>query len=271
MYKIDNDEMLKFFQANNEIRFFYTCCDIVNAGKEKYGIKRIEFYTSEENKPDFEYIEFIENLFSELIIYIKTTSASLIEAACKKIKEVYNLYNTIRVGTPHIDLMKNDIISNYFNVSDNTSEYSVHALLSDKNLPILKMLDNIEITLASSEQIEPLKNLNNDEWDRLPQSLRHMEQSELLFLLYDNKIFAVYLQANTLYKNFYDIANVFVHQNFRGNGYGILLTVYYANYCLNNGFIPHYGSAISKYSENVALKSGFEETSRSHYFTIKIK
>jgi len=45
MFKIENNEMLKLFQTNNELKFFYTCCDILNAGKERYGIKKVEFYT----------------------------------------------------------------------------------------------------------------------------------------------------------------------------------------------------------------------------------
>jgi len=211
-----------------------------------------------------------------LYIYINTKSDYLIETACKKIVEGHNLYDTIQICTPNIDLLENDIILKYFNISDiNKSKYGIFALLSDKKLPPLNIPENVEVSLASSEQIEKIKKLDfldNEEWDNLPKRfLPYMRPSKLLFLLHKNNILAGYLYANNLYKNFYDIANIFVHKDFRGNGFGILLTVYYANYCLNNGFIPHYGSAISKYSENVAVKSGFEETSRNHYFTITVK
>lgn len=274
MYKISNDEMLKFFQANDEIRFYYTCNDIVNAGKKNYGIKSVEFFTAEYNKPDFEYIEFIVNGFSDLFIYIKTTDDHLIDTACKKILEIYNLYNEVKIGTPYIELMKSDTILKYFDVPNTyKAEYAVYALLSEQKLPELITPDNVEISLASSEQIEQIKILNNEEWDYLPRQSPYIQrhQSELLILLYNNNILAAYLHANNLYKNFYDIADVFVHENFRGNGFGTLLTVFYAHHCLNNGFIPHYGSATSKYSENVATKSGFEEVSRSHYFKITKK
>jgi GNAT superfamily N-acetyltransferase len=272
MYKIDKDKMLDFFQSNNEVKFFYTCCDIVNAGKERYGIKKVEFYTPKENKPDFEYIEFIDNIFNMLFVSINTTSNNLIELACKKIIEIYNLYDTVQIGVIDINLIENDIILKYFNISEiNKSEYGVYALLSNDKLSPLNIPDKAEISIASLEEIENIKNLDNEKWDALPRMLNHKQESELLILLYDDNILAGYLHANCLYKNFYDIANVFVHENYRGNGYGILLTVYYAKHCLNNGFIPHYGSAISKYSENVALKSGFDEVSRTHYFTITIK
>ncbi|MCL2773705.1 MAG: GNAT family N-acetyltransferase [Oscillospiraceae bacterium] len=277
MYKINNDVMLKFFQTNNETKFFYTCCDIANAGKERYGIKSVEFYTQKENTPGFEYVEFIENLFKMLFVYINTTSDNLIESACKKATEIFDLYDTVQISMPNIDLMKNDIILKYFNISDiNKSEHGIYALLSNNKLPKLNIPDNVEISIASSEQIEKIKsldNFDNEEWDYLPRQLPYIQshQSELLILLHNNNVLAGYLHANTLYKNFYDIANLFVHKDFRGNGFGILLTVYYAHYCLNNGFIPHYGSATSKYSENVAIKSGFEEMSRSHYFKITKK
>jgi len=136
MYKIDKDKMLDFFQSNNEVKFFYTCCDIVNAGKERYGIKKVEFYTPKENNPDFEYVEFIDNIFNMLFVSINTTSNNLIELACKKIIEIYNLYDTVQIGITDINLIENDIILKYFNISEiNKSEYGVYALLSNDKLP----------------------------------------------------------------------------------------------------------------------------------------
>lgn len=272
MYKISNAEMLNFFQANNEIKFFYTCNDIVNAGKKDYGIKSVEFYTLEENKPDLEYIEFIVNVFNDLIVYIKTTNDYLIEETCKKITEIYRSYNEIRIGTPYIELMKNDIILKYFDISnDYKAEYGVYALLSEQKLPELIIPDNIEITFALTDDEQKIINLDNNEWECLPDRFKYKENADFILLLYSHNQLAGYLQAAMLYKNIYDIGNVFVHESFRGNGFGSLLTIYYANYCLNNGFIPHYGSAKSKYSENVAVKSGFEEISRSYYFKIATK
>jgi hypothetical protein len=39
----------------------------------------------------------------------------------------------------------------------------------------------------------------------------------------------------------------------------------------NNGAYPHYGIASSKFSENVAIKCGFEVINRLHYFNISPK
>ncbi|MCL2516954.1 MAG: hypothetical protein FWF15_00190, partial [Oscillospiraceae bacterium] len=179
MYKIDNNEMLKFFQSNNEIRFYYTCCNSVNAGKKGYGIKKVEFYTPEESKPSLEYVEFIENLFDELVVYINTSSDNFIEKTCKKIIEIYKSYKVIRISTPNIHLMKNNTILKYFNISDiNTIEYGVFALLSEQNLPKLVIPDGVEIVLASSEDEKKLKNLDNTEWDRLPANLMYKEDSD---------------------------------------------------------------------------------------------
>jgi len=84
--------------------------------------------------------------------------------------------------------------------------------------------DKVEISIASSEQIEQIKNFDNDEWQFLPKRLYNMRQSDLLILLHKNNIFAGYLEAVCHYKNYYNIRNIFVHEIFRGNGFGSLLT-----------------------------------------------
>ena len=265
MYKIDNDIMLNFFQSNGEVKFFSVWRDIVFAGERK-----VEFYTAEENKPSFEYVEF--EGFDILKVYINTMSVDLIEKACKKITEIYNLYEGAEICLPDIDLTKIEIIRKYFNISDICDvEWGVYALLSNKKLPPLNIPDKVEISLASSAQIEKIKDLDNDEWEFLPKRLNNHHHSDLLFLLYKNNIFAGYLDAICRYKNYYNIRNIFIHKDFRGNNFGSLLTIYYANHCLNNGFIPNYGDAMGKYSENIAIKSGFEETTRYHFFGITPK
>ena len=45
MYKISNDKMLNFFQSHNEVKFFYTCCNILNAGRELWHKKSGVLYT----------------------------------------------------------------------------------------------------------------------------------------------------------------------------------------------------------------------------------
>lgn len=79
--------------------------------------------------------------------------------------------------------------------------------------------------------------------------------------------FTGYLLANNSYKNVYDISNVFVKKNLE-KYFGVLLAVFYANYCYDNQLLPHYGTAVSKYSEQVALKSGFSEISRTHFANV---
>ncbi len=77
--------------------------------------------------------------------------------------------------------------------------------------------------------------------------------------------------ADCTYGNIYNIGNVFVHSNYRGKGYGQILTTAFANECYKNGFIPYYGTAVSKYSETVALNCGFSEILRHHYVEVKPK
>jgi hypothetical protein len=263
MYRIDNGEMLKFFQSNEEIRFFSACCNIVYADENK-----VEFYAAEENKPDFEYVQFYEDS-TVLKVYMNTKSRNLIEMACNKITEIYSFYGAVEVCLPDIDLAKINIIRKYFNISDICDcGWGDYALLSNEKLPLLHIPDKVEISPASLEQTEKIKNSDNDEWEMLPKRLHNIRCSDLLILLHKENILAGYLDAVKPYKNYYNIRNIFVHEDFRGNNFGSLLTIYYANHCIDNEFIPHYGAAMSKYSENVALKSGFEETMHYHFFTI---
>ncbi|MCL2517518.1 MAG: GNAT family N-acetyltransferase, partial [Oscillospiraceae bacterium] len=169
-----------------------------------------------------------------------------------------------------IDLQIIDIIRKYFSISDICDcDWGIYALLANEKLPPLNIPDNVKIAIASSEQKERIKSFDNDEWEFLPKRLNNFRQSDLLILVYANNILAGYLDVVRHYKNYYNIRNIFVHENFRGNNFGSLMTIYYANYCINNGFIPHYGAAMSKYSENVAIKSGFEETTHYHFFGLQ--
>ena len=283
MYKIANDKMLEFFQSsqlnqsneNGEVRNFANCFDIVYAGTEHSAYKKVEFYTKEKDKPDLEYIKFGDR-FDVLSVRINTMCDVFIEAACKKILEICDLYEATEICMPTIDLSKIDIILKYFDIPDIYEvEWGCYALLSNDKLPPLNLPANVAISLATSEQIEKIKSLDNDEWEILPdrckKKIYNISGDRLLILLHRNDILAGYIEAICTYKNYYNICNVFVHEDFRGNNFGSLMTIYYANYCLDNGFIPHYGDAMSKYSENVAIKSGFEETARYHFFGIKKK
>ena len=54
--------------------------------------------------------------------------------------------------------------------------------------------------------------------------------------------------------------------DYRGKGYGKLLTLYFSYDLLNNGLYPHYGYAINPESEAVARKCGYTCTRASQEF-----
>jgi GNAT superfamily N-acetyltransferase len=272
MYKIDNTQMLEFFQADNEIKHYEDCLNIVNAGKERHGIKSVEYYTSEKNTPKLEYVEFTADIFGGLSVKTNTTDAKLLEATSKKIIEIYEAYSRIAIETPSsMDLSVNGTILEYFDLSNIfVSKIVVYGLLAADKVPSLEIPEGVDIRVATADEIQMIKGLDNREWCGMPMMLNRVynQETDLLFLLYFGNQLAGALCANSRYRNIYSIMMGFVHERYRGRNLGTLLTMYFAHHCLNNGLYPHYGTAASTYSENVAINSGFEETSRSHGFDI---
>lgn len=272
MYKTDNMKMLEFFRADGEIKHYYACLNIVNAGKEGHGIKSVEYYTREKDTPKPEYVEFTAYVFGELSVKINTDDPKMIEAACKKIIEIYNEYDSVSIETPtHMDLSDNGTILEHFELGKiYESESRVYGLLSPDKVPPLEIPQGVDIHAASPDEIQMIKGMDVRQWCGIPMMLSKVynHETDLLFLLYFENQLAGILCANNKYKSFYEIIIVFVHENFRGKKLGTLLTTYFALHCLDNGLYPHYGAASSKYSEKVAASCGFEETSRTHGFVI---
>ena len=248
--------MLKFFQSNEEVKHLNSCCNILYEAET-----HVRFYMADDNG----FIELIEDS-GVLKVYINT---DCIEAACEKIREVHHLYDIVEICLPSADLRKIEVIRKYFNISyDYSCHWNNYALLSKDKLPPVNTNVNAEITVADSDQIEQIKEMNDTEWEFLPERMRKKRQSDLLFLVYQNNTLSGYLDAVRHYKNYYNIRNIFVHEDFRGNNFGSFLTIYYADYCLKNGYIPHYGAAVTEYSEAVAIKSGFEISKSDYFYTI---
>jgi hypothetical protein len=254
MYEVNNDKMLEYFQANEEVKHLNSCCNILYADETN-----VQFYMMEDNN-------FIE-MYEDSGILKVNINTDIIEPVCEKIREVYHLYDGVEICLPSVDLEKIAAIRKYFNISDTFDcHWNDYALLSKEKLPPVN-IDN-KIIVAKSEELTQIKNLDNDEWEFLPDRVGKFRQTTLLFLLYENNVLAGYLEAVRHYKNYYNIRNVFVHENYRGNNFGSRLAVYYAVYCLRNNFIPHYGSAMTEYSEAVAIKSGFEIIKSNYFFSI---
>lgn len=267
MLKCGNKEILAFFEKDH-LRNFYNCDNIVNAGKKGYAIKNIHFYTAD-GKPSDDYISFCENVFDELVVTIHTNNEQLINQALKEAAKIFNNYSVVRLGTADQNFFESKIFKAKFSVSKvYFAEYGVFACLSPRNLPKISFPKNVCIKIFSDLKKTEYLNYSDEEWDGLGSQIKYSNSNDKLFLITHNGVLSGYLLANNSYKNVYDISNVFVKEEFRGNNFGVFLTVFYANYCYDNQLLPHYGTAVSKYSEQVALKSGFSEISRTHFVNV---
>ena len=148
--------------------------------------------------------------------------------------------------------------------------YGVFAQFSKTDFPAVSVPENVSVSLVPKEEKSQYADCD-DVWDGLSSMIGYGSDTDQLFILKENGDVCGYLMANNSYKNVYDIANVFVLKKNRGKNYGTMLTVTFANHCYSNGLIPYYGTAVSEYSEAVALKSGFEEIYRQSFVDAKAK
>ena len=272
MIKVDNASFLKFLENESIIRNYYTCDNIVNAGKPGYGVKSISVYTAD-GKPSDSYVSFSENLFDELIAEFKTDDPALIDEALREAKKTANKYKAVRLGSRETSFFGSAVFKKYFRVKKMYADkYGVFARLSENDLPAVSVPDNIRISLVPKEDKSQYAAYDDEAWDGLPSMIRYGNDTDKLYILKENGEVCGYLLANSSsYKNVYDIANLFVSEKYRGQNYGQLLTVTFVNDCYQNGLIPHYGNAASAYSAAVALKSGFTEMYRQHFADVKAK
>lgn len=127
------------------------------------------------------------------------------------------------------------------------------------------------ITIQLENDFSKYSDYDDENWDGLESLIKYKSETDKLFVIKENNVFCGYLMANNSYKNIYDVANVFVNEKYRGKNYGSYLTSTFTKHCYENNLIPHYGTAISKYSEAVAKKCGFKESYRQHYADVKFK
>ena len=268
MKKVNNQEFLEFLEKNI-IKNFYLCDNIVNSGKDGYAIKSVEIYTTD-GTPSDDYVVLTENIFDELIIEVKTSNEILISDIFSHIKKVAKKYKKLRIGANDTDFFSSAIFKKYFKLQKTYyADFGVFAHFSKNDLIDFDIPQNVTIQLEND--FSKYSNCDDENWDGLESLIKYKNETDKLFVIKENNEFCGYLMANNSYKNIYDIANVFVSEKYRGKNYGAYLTSYFAKYCYENNLIPHYGTAISKYSEAVAKKCGFKESYRQHYADAKFK
>lgn len=235
MKKVEKLKALNFFEKDIS-KNLYICDNLVNAGKSGYAVKTIHFYTSS-GEPSNEYISLSENVFNELIVEINTDNADLISLANKKIKSDFQNYSAVKIGTFDTSFFDTDLFKNYFTLNKlHIAEYGVFANFNRDDIPKLKLPNNINIEVVKKLKNTKYIRYNDKAWDGLKSIAKHSKDDDLLFIvLYDNAM-AGYLAAGNSYKNVYDIINVFISPKQRGKSFGTFLTIYFSDYCYNNGY-----------------------------------
>lgn len=148
------------------------------------------------------------------------------------------------------------------------AEFGVFAFLGDKRTFSFVTPECVTPEYITNPKTLKLK-FDNAVWDDLQTQIDLGRESDLLTLVYWEGALCGYLLANNSYENYYDVSNVFVLPEYRGKGIGIYVTQFFMKYCFRMGFVPHYGTAVSSYSERVAKRAGFTETGRTHYASVK--
>ena len=268
MKKVNNQDFLEFLEKDI-IKNFYLCDNIVNSSKDGYAIKSVEIYTSD-GTPNNDYIVLTENIFNELIIEIKTNNETLISNIFLHIKKIAKTYKKLRIGANSLGFFESAIFKKYFKLQKTYyADFGVFAHFSSDDIIELDIPENV--TIQSENDFSKYSDYDDENWDGLESLIKYRNENDKLFAIKENNEFCGYLMANNSYKNIYDIANVFVSEKYRGKNYGSYLTSAFTKHCYENNLIPHYGTAISEYSEAVAKKCGFKESYRQHYADVKFK
>lgn len=268
MKKADNRAFLAYLKRN-EIANYYTLERIVNAGQNGYGIKKTDFLTVN-GFPSSDYIELCENIFGELTVYIHTENAAFMSAAFAKIKTDSKKYKRLMFGVSDDSVFETAVFKKYFTLTDlYGAEYGDFAFLGDKRTfsfvtPEIVTVDYIENPKTFETKFD------NEIWDGLQKMIDLGKESDLLTLIYWDGVLCGYLYATNLYEKYYDVSNVFVLPEYRGKGLGTYAAQFFMKYCFIKGFTPHYGTAVSAYSETVAKNAGFTETGRTHYAVAEV-
>ena len=268
MKKVDNASLLTFLENENLTKNYYECVNIVNAGKPSYAIKSVSYFTKD-GTPSSCYISLCENIYNELTVEIKTDDIDLIYDAFCELRKTSRKYKTIRMGADSSDFFETQVFKKFCKIKKiYTGEYGVFAQLSKDDIPKINIPENIKVELVTETEKSQFITYDNKVWDGLSSLIKYGNDTDRLFLIKENDYICGYLVANNSYGNIYDIAHIFVSEEHRGKNFGKYLTVTLSKYCYDKGYIPHYGIAVSKPSEAVAIKRGFAEIYRRHYVDV---
>lgn len=271
MIKIDNARMLTLFAATDENRYFYDCHDITMAGKDGYKIKKIAYYVKNENDPLSDYACFKTYYDDSVTVSVRSQDESFVGKIADHLctcpaKE-------IDLSSPYPEIYGFPCIADRFTFSSSEDGAPIYALCDADALAPFAPSDKVTVCLSTQHDQKNVTD-NPTLLDALEEDLRTPDLFDAcpcfsdtrFYLLKDGERIIGFLRAECGYRNYYDVGWVYVAPSYRGNGYGKLLTLFFAHDCLQNGLYPHYGYAISKESAAVARRCGFVCTHPSREF-----
>ena len=270
MKKIDNAEMLAMF-ARNIDRYFYYCYDTEMAGRDGYKLKEIAYFT-EDGFAHLSSFVCVKTYWDDsLVINVNSAQEEFWAEAADFISA--STAEEIDVSATHEGFFVHPYVVERLSFVSAESGAPVYGLLSPDDLTPITLSQEVSVSLATEEDRKAAET-DISVLDALEEELRNIELFDScdcffdtrLYLLKDGEKVIGFLRGECGYRNYYDIGWVYVAPDYRGKGYGKLLTLYFSNDLLKNGLYPHYGYAITPESESVAKACGFTRTRPSAEF-----
>jgi len=259
----DNRFMLRALQAADDVFHFPACLDLTLTGPD-YKVRDIKYFIKSESAPldDYLCIRIFDDSYA--IIYAGTRDAELLAECFSYVFYELRGIAEFELRTPHEEIFRFECFARFFTVIEPTDSMDpVYFLHTQSELADIPTDPSVSVSLASDADKAALSEASR-RGQRMPDGIGPdiFERSPLfrdtrLYLLRTGGSIAGYLRAECAYANIYNIGWLYILPEFRGRGYAVQLTMRFSRDCFANGWIPHYGFAVSKESERVAEKCGF--------------
>ncbi len=272
---IDNHTMIAALDQADRVRYYPWCSDLALAGDD-YKVNEIVCFVRTASDPLTDFIQVKKYDDGFLLIFLYTEDPDLTAECMEYVDTVKDAFSEIELRTPYPSTFSMPTIRQrftfaepeypgspvyYMHSADALPPYHQHAEATvfdlketDRDAIANEIADAIAAGLLDSESMNPTMFVpctvfSDVKW----------------YILRVNGCIAGYLRAECGYANIYDIGWLYVEPRFRGHGYACDLVMYFSKDMFDHGAIPHYGYAISKESESVARKCGYQSDSDKRF------
>lgn len=249
---IDRSEMLEKLAGADERRFYRICLNASLAG-EDYKIRSVCFFAKDRINPAKDFICVDEYTDSFAVVTVETKDPKLIAEAIGFLYELPLAEYELRTNFSEVLTMR--CVTDRFESGEEIVPAPEYSISSVSELVETPESEDVEISLLTDE----LRERFSDELTAQRETYTGCFRDVRRYLLTRGGSLIGYLRAECGYKNYYDVGWVFVPPEMRGHGYAPMLVSYFASDCVNNGFFPNYGFAVTPESERVAVKCGFSK------------